>query len=171
MRFFFLLSLLLSVTLFADRIGNVEFHLPLEHRYWILDHQNKGKGNGKRESEVRIYRPENFEQTKSEEVFGAVSTDIPFGPNDLASLEKGIQTNFPKQKVKAHILEQTPHSVFLEWKVLDKKTEEEKIHGWTRGFGTKKGTVLLMYQTDQFDTLEKDSPAWIRTLQEAKIID
>lgn len=159
------ITFLMISQLQAEIIGNVEYHLPGEGKGWkIVNELNGSKKGG---SKTIVYAPENIEKKDTKEFFGAHLDNVPAKIDDITSLEKGIQLQFPRQKVTVHVLEKEPQSILYEW--TSAEDGQVKFYGLTRTFSSPEGTVTLMYQTLQAENIEKSKPIWMAVLKDAKL--
>ncbi len=145
-------------------IGDVEYHLPNQGKGWKLEKQISD--TPKQVGETVIYLPENATTDDSKEFFGVNVNKYTVDLNDNAAIQKGIQDQFPDQKVTINMLDKNSESILFEWTVTE--NGKEQLHGWTRAFSVPKETVMLTYLTDQIDTIKDVSPRWIETLKQAK---
>ncbi len=144
----------------AEKVLSIEYHLPNEGADWKVVEEISN------ENKV-VYIPKNSSPWwTAKEIF---SVHVHYHPMNIHSqdvLEAGIKAAHPNQEVSITFLEKPPQYVLYEWIVTD--VGQEKVHGWTRGFVNSRTTVFLNYQTEQIDTINSVSPAWLKTLKEAK---
>ena len=137
----------------------LEYHLPNGGVGWKVANEISNKNKV-------VYIPENTTILNAKEVFSVHVNYFPMDINNRDLLEEGIKTNYPNKEVCINFLEKAPQTVLYEWSVKD--ADQEKVHGWTRGFVNPQVTVFLNYQTEQMNEVNNVSSAWIKTLKEAK---
>ena len=164
MRYIFMLLCFLAITpLAAETIGGVDYRLPKQGKGWKMI----GGLEGSNESKTILYIPANATRDTAREIFGVSSNNLPVGPTEQDDLEQTIKLQYPTQTICINIMDRDLQSVMFEWSVID--GSQEKVHGWTRTFGTPKGTVVLMYQTNDIRSVNQARPIWIKTLSDSKI--
>jgi hypothetical protein len=159
-----LLSVFMALSLNAEKIGNVEYTLPKDSPEWKVANTLEGKepANGT----TIIYAPGDVTLEEAQETFGVVKVDLASGEIDKDSIKKMYEMQFPNLTAKVTVLEKDENSLTYEW-TLSEGTKEV-VHGWTRVFTSPDQTVLLTYQTEKMDDVEKARPLWVKVLREAK---
>lgn len=164
-QFLMLMAYAFTVTLAAENIGNVEYHLPGEWK--MVDNENIKTDDTV--GVIRVYIPQGSDVDTTKESFGAEKVDFASGEVDQASIEKMYEIQFPNFKTKVDILEKTPESVLYEWSLKDDKNQER--HGWTRIFTSPERTILLNYQTKETDRIKDLGAIWLKVLKDAKVVN
>lgn len=166
-RLLMLLSCFALTSLCAEKIGNVEYELPKQNTEWKV--ANTLEGDDKAKSMTVIYVPAGTTLDDAKETFGAVKVDLGGGEIDQASIQKMYEMQFPTLKAKVTVLDKSDDSLTYEWSLSD--GDKEAVHGWTRIFSTPDQTILLTYQTEKIDEVEKAKPIWLKVLKDAKVVD
>lgn len=185
-RILMCLFCLISFSLTAETIGNVEFFLPDQD--WEIFSGLK-TDNGK----VEFFLPEQGWKITNEFDIpengitllygrkgskGALFTTAYINVSWDCSSEKAITDSFQEQskkklgedaQIKCNVIDISPQSTLFE--VMVSLNCKKLFHGWVRVFSHQKGTTILSYQTDQFDDVDQIRPIWMKVLQEAREIN
>lgn len=147
----------------AEMIGKVEYQFPESAKDWKQADELKNE-----ESQTFIYIPANQKKEETKEYFTAHTNNLPVGdlPRDEQVIVGMLQPQFPEERVHAKILKANPNAVTYEW--WAEKAGKEQTHGWFRFIKTEKGLVLLGYQTQNVDAIEKARKDWLPQIDNAK---
>lgn len=157
------LILLAFSPLTAEMIGNVQYHLPAAAQNWKVVNELKNE-----KSTTIIYIPSDKNKASAMEFFSAHTNTLPLN-TDGSSLKTALSMQFPNTDLKVNILSKDASSVLYEWSASYKG--QEVIHGWMRGFGSDKGTVLLGYYTELAFNVDQARKNWLPILEQAKQVD
>lgn len=165
------LFFLLASPVFAEMIGNIEFHLPDQEQRWKV--ATELGGSEKADSKTVIYIPENMSKQETKEFFGVHLNNYSVNLKDKESLEKALENaqivKFPNAKATVKILVLGPYAAFYEYTI--NQDNIEKAQGWMRVFSSPQQTVMLNYQTEQINDIKKIQPIWLKALQQAKPVN
>ncbi len=144
-------------------------HWEGKEKQWGWKLKNELKADLK-ESLTVIYILEGSFEKEPKEFFGAHVNNLPSDLTNQASLEKelqkGFQVKFPNAQVKMKVLDKTYESELFEYVV--NVEGQDKAQGWIRIFSSPKKTVMLTYQTETMDDINKARAIWVETLKNAK---
>lgn len=148
---FILLCALMMTSVFAETIGEVEYHLPESAQNWEIDNKiENDKGT------TLIYIPQGTTREDAQEFFGVNSNTYSISLED-------VEAYLPKLGKNIKVLEKNETSLLLEWS----EENGEEIYCLSRFFSTKEGSVGLMYQTKNLTHLETTRSIWLPALKAA----
>lgn len=163
MKLFICLLCFATLPLFAETIGDVEYHLPSK----ITESWEMGNKIQTSNGTTVVYVPKNVDLEERKEFFGLNSNKKVMDLKDIEALKKLLSKNFPHNQMEIDVLSKSPSSILLEWSAKEK--DVEKVHGWTRIFNTKTGTVFLTYQTENVTDVSDARALWLPVLKEATL--
>lgn len=154
--------LLLSSSLIAETLGDIDFNLPTNAKDWMklnLAIQLKG-------AQAEAFMPAG-QKPASLEMFVAYVTPKEVDLKDKNALEEGLRSIYPSKKVSVKILEEDKQSVILEWSILDL---DKLTYGLGRIFSAPHETIFLFYQTENKETMDTARDTWLPVLRQAKLL-
>lgn len=156
-----LLCCLLMAPVFAETVGNVEYHLPQVAQEWEIGNKLQSE-----KGTTLIYIPKSTQRQNAKEFFGVNENNLTSNINDPALLKAGLIKTHPKMKIDLWVLENANDGILYEWSA--KENGEEKVRGLGRAFSTKDGTVVLGYQTENISDVANVRSVWLPVLKDAK---
>jgi hypothetical protein len=157
---FTLFFCLMTMSAFTEVINNIEYHLPESAKEWEMTNKLESK-----RGTVLIYTPKGVERQNAKEFFGVYTSPTPFDINDASSMKAHMAAMLPGMTVDVQVLEKSHNTFLYEWSAQE--NTQEKTHGWGHAFGTKEGSALLCYQTENIADLEQARFIWLPALKNA----
>lgn len=154
---------LLSVSpLSAEIFDGVDYQFPSSANKWKVVNEYKND-----KSNTIIYTPESKPEGGNSEFFGLHSNHLTSVDTSEASIKKDLEQSFGEGQVEVRMLKSDPNDSLYEWWVTE--YGDEIMHGWTRGFIRKDGSVVLSYQTMNPENIEEARNTWVPVLSAAKL--